>query len=80
MQVFQLRQGRQSVNFIMEHEQMSYYEALRYLARKYNIEIKEHEMSDKERERGIGAKAMLAVNDFALKHFEKNLQRNRRWP
>ncbi len=48
MQVFQLRQGGSPVNFIMEHEQMSYYEALRYLARKYNIEIKEHEMSDKE--------------------------------
>lgn len=71
---FSCGKGGSPVNFIMEHEQMSYYEALRYLARKYNIEIKEHEMSDKEREEESERESMLAVNDFALKHFEKNLQ------
>ncbi|MDE7092536.1 MAG: DNA primase, partial [Muribaculaceae bacterium] len=43
---FSCGKGGSPVNFIMLHEQMSYQEALRYLAKKYNIEIKEHEMSD----------------------------------
>ncbi len=47
---FSCGKGGSPVNFIMELEQLSYNEALRYLARKYNIEIKEHEMFDKERE------------------------------
>ena len=46
---FSCGKGGSPVNFIMEHEQMSYQEALRYLARKYNIEIKERELSDEER-------------------------------
>ena len=57
------------MNFIMEHEQMTYQEALRYLAGKYNIEIKEHEMTDEERERETERASLLAVNEFALRHF-----------
>ncbi len=41
--------GGNAVHFIMAHEQMSYPEALRYLAKKYNIEIKERELSDEEK-------------------------------
>ena len=47
---FSCGKGGSPVNFIMEIEQLSYQEALRYLAKKYNIEIIEHEMSDQERE------------------------------
>ena len=70
---FSCGKGGSPVNFIMEHEQLSYQEALRYLAHKYNIEIKEHEMSDAEREKETERASMLAVNEMALKHFEHNL-------
>lgn len=70
---FSCGKGGSPVNFIMELEQLSYYEALRYLAKKYHIEIKEHEMSDKEREEASDRESMLAVNEFALRHFEDNL-------
>ena len=70
---FSCGKGGSPVNFIMEHEQMSFQEALRYLARKYNIEIKERELSDEEREQQSKRETLLAVNAFALKHFEHNL-------
>lgn len=70
---FSCGKGGSPVGFIMEHEQLSYNEALRYLAKKYNIEIKEHEMTDKEREEASERESMLAVNEFALNHFEQNL-------
>lgn len=70
---FSCGKGGSPVNFIMEHEQMSYQEALRYLARKYNIEIKERELSNEEREQQSQREALLAVNAFALDHFEHNL-------
>ena len=70
---FSCGKGGSPVNFIMEHEQMSFQEALRYLARKYNIEIVEKELSAQERQAENDREAMLAVNDFALKHFRHNL-------
>ena len=70
---FSCGKGGSPVSFIMEHEQMTYQEALRYLAAKYNIEIKEHEMTDEERERETERASLLAVNEFALRHFESNL-------
>lgn len=70
---FSCGKGGSPVNFIMEHEQMSYYEALKYLAHKYNIEIKERELTDEERQSQSDRENMLLVNDFALKHFEHNL-------
>ena len=70
---FSCGKGGSPVNFIMEIEQLSYQEALRYLAKKYNIEIVEHEMSDQERQEESQRESMLAVNAFALTHFEKNL-------
>lgn len=70
---FSCGKGGSPVNFIMEIEQLSYTEALRYLARKYNIEIVEKEQSPEERRAQNDREAMLAVNDFALKHFEHNL-------
>lgn len=70
---FSCGKGGSPVNFIMEHEKMSFNEALRYLARKYNIEIKERELSDEEREEESDRENMFNVNEFALKHFEDNL-------
>lgn len=70
---FSCGKGGSAVGFIMELEQMSYVEALRYLAKKYNIEIKEHEMTDAERQAATERESMLAINQFALGEFEKNL-------
>ena len=65
---FSCGKGGSPVNFIMEHEQLNYWEALRYLANKYHIEIQEHEVSDAERQEMNERQAMMAVNDFAMKH------------
>ena len=70
---FSCGKGGSPVNFIMELEQMSFNEALRYLAKKYNIEIQEHEMSQQEQEEASARESMLAVNDFAMRHFESVL-------
>lgn len=72
---FSCGKGGSPVNFIMEHEQMSFQEALRYLAKKYNIEIVERELSDAEREQQSRREALLAVNAFALEQFKHNLHR-----
>lgn len=68
---FSCGKGGSPVNFIMELEQMTFNEALRYLAKKYNIEIQEHEMSEQEREEASARESMLAINDFAMHHFEE---------
>lgn len=65
--------GGSPVNFIMEHEQMSYVEALRYLAKKYNIEIHEKELTDEEKAAQTERESMLVINDFAAQWFEDQL-------
>ena len=70
---FSCGKGGSPVNFIMEHEQMSYYEALKYLAKKYNIEVTERELTNEEKQAQSERENMLLVNDFALKNFEDNL-------
>lgn len=70
---FSCGKGGSAVNFIMEHEQLSYYEALKYLAKKYNIEIKERELTDKEKQAQSERENLLLINEFALSHFENNL-------
>ncbi|MCM1310775.1 MAG: DNA primase [Bacteroides sp.] len=70
---FSCGKGGTPVGFIMELEQLSYVEALKWLANKYNIEIKEHEMTDEERAASNERESMLALNDFALQFFEKTL-------
>lgn len=71
---FSCGKGGSPVNFIMEHEQMTYWEALRYLARKYHIEIKEHELTDEERRQQGERQLLLSLNEFAMKHFEERLR------
>lgn len=70
---FSCGKGGSAVNFIMEHEQMSYYEALKYLAKKYHIEVKERELTDKEKQEQSERENMLVVNEFAMKQFEDNM-------
>lgn len=70
---FSCGKGGSPVNFIMLHEQMSFNEALRYLARKYNIEIVERQLSDQEREEASAREALMAVNAYAMEHFKHNL-------
>lgn len=61
--------GGNSISFIMEHEQMTYPEALRWLARKYHIEIQEREMSDEERREQSERESMFIVNEWAASYF-----------
>ena len=66
--------GGNSVTFIMEHEQMTYPEALRWLAAKYHIEIQEREMTDEERKQQSERESMFIVNEWVAKYFESQLQ------
>ena len=61
--------GGNPVHFIMEHEQLSYYEALRWLAKKYHIEIKEREMTDEEKREESIRESLFVINQYALQHF-----------
>ena len=62
--------GGNPVGFIMEHEQMTYPEALRWLARKYHIEIKERELSDDEKREQSERESMFIVNEWAASYFQ----------
>ena len=66
---FSCGKGGNVVHFLMEHEQISYPEALRWLARKYSIEIREKEMTDEEREAEDVRESMFALNAWAEKYF-----------
>ena len=68
--------GGNSVHFIMEHEQISYYDALKYLARKYHIEVQERELSPEEMAVRNDRESMFLVNEFAQKHFAHTLHNN----
>lgn len=70
---FSCGKGGSPVNFLMELEQMSYQEALRWLAKKYNIPIKEREETEVEKLTATERESLYAVNNFALGHFESNL-------
>lgn len=65
--------GGNSVHFIMEHEQINYYEALKYLARKYNIEFQERELTAEEKAERDDRESMFLVNDFARNYFSNTL-------
>ena len=62
-----------AANFIMEHEQVSYPDALRWLARKYHIEIKERELTDEEREQESERESLFIVNEWAAGYFNQVL-------
>ena len=73
---FACGKGGNAVHFIMEHEQLSYPDALRYLARKYHIEIKERELTDDEKQAQSERESMFVINEWACKFFQDQLKKN----
>lgn len=67
---FSSGKGGNSVAFIMEHEHFTYPEAIRYLAKKYNIEIEETELSNEEKEVANEKESLYLVSEFASKYFQ----------
>ncbi len=72
---FSCGKGGNAVHFIMEHEQLTYYEALKFLAKKYHIEVKERELSQEEKQAQNVRESMFVVNNFARDYF-CNILRN----
>ena len=70
---FSCGKGGSAIHFIMEHEQLSYYEALKYLAKKYNIEVHEKELTDEEKQKRSDRESMFIINAFAQEFFSKSL-------
>ena len=66
--------GGNPIGFIMEHEQMTYPEALRWLANKYHIEIQERELTDYEKREQSERESMFIVNEWAMKYFQNKMQ------
>ena len=70
---FACGEGGTAVHFIMKHEQLSYLDALRFLAKKYNIEVQERELSDDEKRMRSDRESMLIVNSYAQQYFSTQL-------
>jgi len=70
---FSTGKGGTSVSFLMEHEHFTYPEAIKYLARKYNIEIEETEQSDSDKEAAGERESMYLVSEFARTYFHNTL-------
>ena len=66
--------GGNAVNFLMKHEQITYPEALRWLAKKYNIEIQERELTDDEKREQSERESMFVVNEWACQYFHEILK------
>ena len=71
---FACGEGGTAVNFLMKHEQITYPEALRWLAKKYNIEIQEKELTDEEKQQQSDRESMFIVNEWAMKYFQDMLK------
>ena len=67
---FSSGKGGNAIAFIMEHEHFTYPEAIRYLAKKYNIEIEETELSNEEKEVANEKESLYLVSEFASKYFQ----------
>ena len=70
---FSTGKGGTVVSFLMEHEHFTYPEAIRYLAKKYNIEVEETLQSDKQKEEAGERESMYLVSEFANKYYQKTL-------
>ncbi|MCR5860767.1 DNA primase [Flavobacterium sp. J372] len=70
---FSSGKGGNAVAFLMEHEHFTYPEAIRYLAKKYNIEIEETQQTDQDREQADERESMYLVSEFAQKYFHNTL-------
>ena len=71
---FACGEGGNAVNFLMKHEQITYPEALRWLAKKYNIEIQEKELTDEEKQQQSERESMFIVNEWAMNYFQDLLK------
>ena len=71
---FACGEGGNAINFLMKHEQITYPEALRWLAKKYNIEIQERELSDDEKREQSERESMFIVNEWACQYFHEILK------
>jgi DNA primase len=71
---FACGEGGTAINFLMKHEQITYPEALRWLAKKYNIEIQEKELTDEEKKEQSDRESMFIVNEWAMKYFQDMLK------
>lgn len=70
---FACGKGGNAVHFVMQHEQLSYPDALRFLARKYHIEIQEKELSLEEKAAQSERESLFVVNEYAMRYFEQTL-------
>jgi len=70
---FACGEGGTAVHFIMKHEQVTYFDALRFLAKKYSIDIQERELTDKEKQVRSDRESMLIVNSWAQQQFSTQL-------
>lgn len=73
---FSTGKGGNAVSFLMEHEHYSYPEAIRFLARKYNIEIEETEQTDAQKQQADERESMFLVSEFARDYFQNILLEN----
>lgn len=73
---FACGEGGSSVHFIMKHEQLSYHEALRYLAKKYNIEIQEKELTEEQKNAYNERESLFILNDYARNYFANILNQH----
>ena len=71
---FACGEGGNAVNFLMKHEQITYPEALRWLAKKYNIEIEEKELTPEEQQQQSERESMFIVNEWAMQYFQEILK------
>ena len=71
---FACGEGGNAVNFLMKHEQITYPEALRWLAKKYNIEIQERELTDDEKREQSDRESMFVINEWACQYFHEILK------
>lgn len=70
---FSCGEGGNVVHFLMKHEQIGYVEALKWLAKKYGIEIQERELSDEEKEAANLRESLFIVNEYARDYFQQTL-------
>lgn len=73
---FACGEGGSAVHFIMKHEQLSYYEALRYLAKKYNIEIQEKELTEEQKNAYNERESLFILNEYARTYFVNTLHQH----
>ena len=74
---FSCGKGGNVAHFIMEHEQLNYYEAMKWLAKKYGIEVKERELSNEEKLAQSVRESLFLVNSFANTYFQDILHNHR---